>query len=70
MLDGGCGMGMLMWGLTNRHGWGVEKNEDRGFRWLRKAAEMAIADLEAGKEMDKSAVKVCLFGVQAYMHHH
>ena len=48
---------MLMWGLTLRHGWGVEKSEEKGFRWLRKAAELAVVDLESGKDMDKSAVK-------------
>ena len=46
-----------MWGLTLRHGWGVEKSEEKGFRWLRKAAELAVVDLESGKDMDKSAVK-------------
>ncbi|KAF7800316.1 hypothetical protein EIP86_011565 [Pleurotus ostreatoroseus] len=56
-LNGGCGVGMLMWGLAQRHGWGVEKNEDKGFRWLRKAAELAVTDLEKGKDMDRTAVK-------------
>ncbi|KAJ3484383.1 hypothetical protein NLI96_g5685 [Meripilus lineatus] len=45
-LNGGCGVGMLMWGLTLRHGWGVEKSEQKGFKWLRKAAELAVGDLE------------------------
>ena len=40
-LGGGCGVGMLMWGLAQRHGWGCEKNEQAGFRWLRRAAELA-----------------------------
>jgi len=39
-------MGMLMWGLTLRHGWGVVKDEKRGFVWIRKAAEVAVSDLE------------------------
>lgn len=47
--NGGCGGGMLMWGLTLRHGWGCEKNEKVGFKWLSKAAESAIADLETAK---------------------
>ncbi|KAL1713939.1 hypothetical protein EV715DRAFT_276963 [Schizophyllum commune] len=45
-LQGGCGVGMLMWGLALRHGWGVPRDEKGGFRWLRKAAEMAVRDLE------------------------
>ncbi|TFK18799.1 hypothetical protein FA15DRAFT_709552 [Coprinopsis marcescibilis] len=44
---GGCGVGMLMWGLTLRHGWGCEKNEKMAFKWLQKAAESAVDDLEA-----------------------
>lgn len=58
-LDKGCGVGMLMWGLTLRHGWGVSPNEEKGFKWLRKAAEDAVADLESAKAgMDTSAIKV------------
>ncbi|KAF9448841.1 hypothetical protein P691DRAFT_813499 [Macrolepiota fuliginosa MF-IS2] len=47
--NGGCGVGMLMWGLTLRHGWGCEKNEKVGFKWLRKAAEHAVVDLESAR---------------------
>lgn len=46
-LNGGTGVGMLMWGLTLRHGWGCKKDEKGGFKWLRKAAEGAVDDLEA-----------------------
>lgn len=59
-IDGGCGMGMLMWGLAQRHGWGCAQSESKGFKWLQKAAEMALKDLEVGRAagMDKKAVKV------------
>ncbi|KAG6373113.1 hypothetical protein JVT61DRAFT_6715 [Boletus reticuloceps] len=50
MEQGGCGVGMLMWGLTLRHGWGCEKNEKSGFKWLTKAAESAVQDLEKAKK--------------------
>lgn len=52
-------MGMLMWGLAQRHGWGCAQSESRGFKWLQKAAEVALSDLEAGRAagMDKKAVK-------------
>ena len=43
---GGCGVGMLMYGLSLRHGWGCKKNEQMGFKWVRKAAESAVSDLE------------------------
>jgi len=57
--EGGCGVGMLMWGLTLRHGWGCEKNEKSGFKWLTKAAESAVDDLGKAREgMDVKAVKV------------
>ena len=36
-----------MWGLSLRHGWGVEKDEAKAFRWLKKAAEHAVVDLKA-----------------------
>ncbi|KAF8555919.1 hypothetical protein OG21DRAFT_1521441 [Imleria badia] len=48
--QGGCGVGMLMWGLTLRHGWGCEKNEKSGFKWLTKAAESAVQGLEKVKK--------------------
>lgn len=57
--EGGCGVGMLMWGLTLRHGWGCEKNEKSGFKWLTKAAESAVDDLGKAREgMDVKAVRV------------
>jgi TPR repeat protein len=49
---------MLMYGLTLRSGWGVVKDEKKGFKWLRRAAESAVGDLEATKAgQDASAVK-------------
>ncbi|KAK7042293.1 hypothetical protein R3P38DRAFT_3178857 [Favolaschia claudopus] len=59
-LDGGCGVGMLMWGLALRHGWGCSKNEKQGFKWLRRAAEHAVSDLESarnGGAIDEGAVQ-------------
>lgn len=58
-LNGGCGFGMLMWGLSLRHGWGVKRDEKIGFAWVRQAADAAVGDLEGavnGVEVD--AVKV------------
>jgi hypothetical protein len=59
--SGGCGIGMLMWGLALRHGWGCEKNEKFAFKWLTRAAESAVEDLEnarAGGGIDSNAVQV------------
>lgn len=58
--QGGCGVGMLMWGLALRHGWGCEKDEKCGFKWLAKAAESAVVDLEKARQskgFDAKAVK-------------
>ncbi|KAF5370762.1 hypothetical protein D9758_002120 [Tetrapyrgos nigripes] len=59
--EGGCGVGKLMWGLTLRHGWGCDKNEKEGFKWLRKAAEEAVDDLEKATrgdtQLDRGAVR-------------
>jgi hypothetical protein len=43
---------MLMWGLTLRHGWGVQKDEKRAYVWLRRAAECAVGDLEVARADD------------------
>ena len=61
--EGGCGVGMLMYGLTLRHGWGCAKNEKAGFKWLRKAAEHAVEDLEKVRmngDMDVRVIKASL----------
>lgn len=61
--NGGCGVGMLMWGLALRHGWGCEKDEKSGFKWLRRAAESAVEDLEharAGGGVDSGAIQVTM----------
>jgi hypothetical protein len=56
--DGGCGVGMLMWGLSLRHAWGTEKDERAAFGWLRKAADAAVTDLEhATGKGERNAVK-------------
>lgn len=61
-LNGGCGVGMLMWGLALRHAWGTQKDEKTAFRWLRRAAEAAVGDLEAAREgKELVAVQVCVF---------
>jgi TPR repeat protein len=55
---GGCGVGMLMWGLTLRHGWGVAADEKTAFKWLRKAAESAVVDLEGARKGAKAGVDI------------
>ncbi|GAA6043957.1 hypothetical protein JCM8097_004888 [Rhodosporidiobolus ruineniae] len=43
---GGCGAGMLMYGLTLRHGWGCAVNAQLGFRYIQMAAESVVEDLD------------------------
>lgn len=51
--NGGCGAGMIMWGLALRHGWGCSVNQARGFKWLQKAAESVVEDLDKAVEQDR-----------------
>ncbi|KAH8834739.1 HCP-like protein [Flagelloscypha sp. PMI_526] len=51
-IDGGCTLGMLMWGLALRHGWGVQKREKDAFTWLRKAAEGALESAGTGRSSE------------------
>ncbi|GAA5961897.1 hypothetical protein JCM21900_006361 [Sporobolomyces salmonicolor] len=44
--DGGCAAGMLMYGLTLRHGWGCQVNASLGFRYLQSCAESIVEDLD------------------------
>jgi len=63
-----------MYGLTLRHGWGCPKDEKQGFKWLSKAAENAVGNLEAaraGKEANavKSELILAVYEVgQCYFH--
>ncbi|CAG7847366.1 SubName: Full=Uncharacterized protein {ECO:0000313/EMBL:CCA67723.1} [Serendipita indica DSM 11827] len=51
---GGCGVGMLMWGLSLRHAWGVEKDERAAFWWLKRAAGCAVEDMERSRQMKET----------------
>jgi hypothetical protein len=63
---GGCGAGMLMYGLALRHGWGVPKDEKAAFAWLTKAARYtteileSVNKLEKGKDKDDKKVSVAM----------
>lgn len=60
---------MLMYGLSLRHGWGCPRNEKIGFHWLKKAAELALTDLEKVKNgVDAMAIRVSLFDNRVSKH--
>ena len=57
--NGGCGMGMVMWGMTLRSGWGVKVDQTEGFYWLKRAADGAVTEMEqAGQGADDEVIKV------------
>jgi hypothetical protein len=67
---GGCGPGMLLWGLSLRHGWGCHANPSLAFAFLQKAAESVVDDLDrvveqglvlGDKEREAKAAKVCYY---------
>lgn len=69
--QGGCGVGMLMYGLSLRHGWGCPRNEKSGFHWLKKAAELALSDLEKGEQgTNAMAIRVSFFENELVGHSH
>lgn len=39
--QGGCVVGMCMWGMALREGWGVRKDPKRGAEWIQRAARKA-----------------------------
>ena len=59
----GSAVGMLMWGLSLRHGWGVPKDEAQAFRWLKAAAEHAVVDLQKGAAYSGRDVVKVSYGV-------
>ncbi|EJT98892.1 hypothetical protein DACRYDRAFT_56647 [Dacryopinax primogenitus] len=52
-LGGGCALGMIMWGLTLRHGWGLRKDVGRGYVWMRKGVERALKEWEVEEPQGK-----------------
>ncbi|KAI1260082.1 hypothetical protein F5Y18DRAFT_264678 [Xylariaceae sp. FL1019] len=61
---GGDATGMLLYALACRHGWGMRPNQREGVEWLRKAADIASAEIaddenrvREGKSMDSADKK-------------
>lgn len=51
---------MLLYALACRHGWGMRPNQREGVEWLRKAADIASAEIadDEGHAKDGKAVDV------------
>ncbi|KAI8073201.1 hypothetical protein BC940DRAFT_290781 [Gongronella butleri] len=51
-------MGMFLYGVSLRHGWGCKKSEHLAFQYLQKAAEHAVLDLNSlSNTVNRSATK-------------
>lgn len=57
---GGDPTGMLLYALACRHGWGMRPNQREGVEWLRKAADVASAEIadDEGHAKDGKVVDV------------
>jgi TPR repeat protein len=50
-------VGMLMYGLSVRHGWGCAPNRLLAFQYLQKSAEHAVGDLNSRDSFASTAAK-------------
>ncbi|KAF9918723.1 hypothetical protein BX616_006429 [Lobosporangium transversale] len=50
-------VGMLMYGLAVRHGWGCTSNRQLAFQYLQKSAEHAVGDLKSRDSFASTAAK-------------
>ncbi|GJJ68278.1 uncharacterized protein EMPS_00624 [Entomortierella parvispora] len=50
-------VGMLMYGLSVRHGWGCAANRQLAFQYLQKSAEHAVGDLKSRDSFASTAAK-------------
>ncbi|KAF9180091.1 hypothetical protein BGZ51_000054 [Haplosporangium sp. Z 767] len=50
-------VGMLMYGLSVRHGWGCSSNRQLAFQYLQKSAEHAVGDLKSRDSFASTAAK-------------
>ncbi|KAI8601112.1 hypothetical protein EDD21DRAFT_305637 [Dissophora ornata] len=50
-------VGMLMYGLSVRHGWGCTANRVLAFQYLQKSAEHAVGDLNSRDSFTSTAAK-------------
>ncbi|KAI6087122.1 hypothetical protein F4821DRAFT_119412 [Hypoxylon rubiginosum] len=55
---GGDPTGMLLYALACRHGWGMRPNQKEGVEWLRKAADVASAEIAEDEDHVKEGKSV------------
>lgn len=57
-VDGGCVVGMCMWGMTLREGWGARKDPRKGFEWIQRAAAKAGEMMQSTNSVRKSEAEL------------
>lgn len=56
-VDGGCVVGMCMWGMTLREGWGARKDPRKGFEWIQRAAAKAGELMQSSHRRSEAELK-------------
>ncbi|KAN0062866.1 hypothetical protein ACQY0O_004687 [Thecaphora frezii] len=56
-VDGGCVVGMCMFGMALREGWGARKDPRKGFEWIQRAAAKAGEMMQGGGIKSESEIK-------------
>ncbi|SPO39619.1 uncharacterized protein PSFLO_05100 [Pseudozyma flocculosa] len=56
-VDGGCVVGMCMFGMALREGWGARKDPKKGFEWIQRAAAKAGEMMQGGGVKSESEIK-------------
>lgn len=57
-VGGGCVVGMCMWGMALREGWGVRKDQKKGFEWISRAATKAGEMMAGSQGASKSETEI------------
>ncbi|CAD6888956.1 unnamed protein product [Tilletia caries] len=55
-VEGGCVVGMCMYGMALREGWGAKKDQRRGFEWIQAAATRAGEVLKIGQPRTEAEI--------------
>ncbi|PWN51727.1 HCP-like protein, partial [Violaceomyces palustris] len=56
-VEGGCVVGMCMFGMALREGWGARKDPKKGFEWIQRAASRAGDMMKNGEPKSESEIK-------------
>lgn len=68
-VEGGCVVGMCMFGMALREGWGARKDPAKGFEWISRAAARAGEIMQSRDGMAKTEGELKAIRVRARIHH-